>query len=191
LKFIEIQSKEKEIYLMDEFLDGEYMKFTNNEFAKFGDHYDLIEFSHWTYERTCKKMMVVDLQGLEKETKKVYQLTDPAIHSVDRKFGKTDFGPTGFNRFMLTHIEDCPNKKKSVKEDLNKEKDDHIEKYSCKKCDTYLTDENEFRMGGLVFEKKKANLYRIVENVEHARPTYEVLLKIIIKFYLINFLIEK
>jgi hypothetical protein len=26
-----------------------------------------------------------------------------------------------------------------VKEDLNKEKDSDIEKYSCKKCDTYLT----------------------------------------------------
>ncbi len=168
---------------MDEFLDGEYKKFSNNEFAKFGDHYDLIEFSHWTYERTSKNMMVVDLQGWEKESKKVYYLTDPAIHSVDRKFGKTDLGPTGFNRFMLTHIEDCQHRKTSaVKEDLKKEKDDHIEKYSCKNCDTYLTNKKELRMVG-----KKANFYKIVHNVEHEDPTYEVLLKIIIKFYLIIF----
>lgn len=173
LKFIEIQSEKKEIYLMDEFLNGDYMKFSNNEFAKFGDHYDLIEFSHWTYDRTSKKMMIVDLQGLEIETKKVYQLTDPAIHSDDRTFGKTDFGPTGFNRYMLTHIEDCRHRKKSVKEDLNKEKDDHIEKYSCKNCDTYLTNKNELRMDGLVFQKKKANLFRIVKNVEHAIPANE------------------
>jgi hypothetical protein len=62
-----------------------------------------------------------------------------------------------------------------------------LEIYSCKKCDTYLTNENEFRMGGFVFEKKRAKLYRFVQNVEHESPTYEVLLKIIIKFYLINF----
>ena len=159
------------------------MKFSNNEFAKFGDHYDLIEFSHWTYERTHKKMMVVDLQGLETEIKKFYQLTDPAIHSVDKMFGPTDLGPTGFSRFMLTHLDDCPRKKKSKAEvDVNQEVDE-IKKYLCENCKIYLTNENEFRMGKLVCKSKNANLYKTVENVEHGIANYQVYIDNLMKIY--------
>ena len=162
---------------MDDLLDGEYVKFTNNEFAKFGMHYDLIEFSHWTYDRTDKKMMVVDLQGIEIESKQHYKLTDPAIHSIEKQFGKTDFGTTGFNRFMLTHIGDCLRKQITNTSKAQEQEDNKIE-YSCKKCKTYITNEKEFRMDSLIFNGKSAKLYKEAKNVLYGKPEWQVYIKL-------------
>jgi hypothetical protein len=71
---------------------------------------------------------------------------------------------------MLTHIDDCPSRKKS--KDLNE--DDKINKYVCYKCDIYLTNEKEFRMSNLICDYKHANLYKIVQNVEHDKATLTV-----------------
>ena len=51
-------------------------------YAKFkGMDYDLIEFLHWKYDRTDKKMMLVDLQDVETLNKLSYELTDRPILS--------------------------------------------------------------------------------------------------------------
>jgi hypothetical protein len=60
------------VYLVEEFLKGEFLKFTSNEFLLDAAQYSeeekkLIEFSHWSYEWTEKNLMVVDLQGFREQ----------------------------------------------------------------------------------------------------------------------------
>ena len=70
-------------------------------------------FSHYSFERTGKQLIVVDLQGVfEKKSDgtRKYVLTDPAIHKNRTRrmhkydFGRTDRGPKGIRAFFETHI---------------------------------------------------------------------------------------
>lgn len=74
-------------------------------------------FSHFTYEKSKKMLMVVDLQGvLERndDGTRTYVLTDPAIHKRRKKkrsqklanwtFGRTDRGESGMHHFFKTHV---------------------------------------------------------------------------------------
>lgn len=93
-------------YLVENFIDGEFSKFTSNEYLLDASQYSedekkLIEFSHWTHQWTDQNLMVVDLQGFKKDNQ--YHLTDPAIHSRQNQFGQTDLGSNGFVRFFLFH----------------------------------------------------------------------------------------
>jgi len=73
-------------------------------------------FSHFTYEKSKRKLMVVDLQGVFTVNKadgtKVYELTDPVIHQrplgkkSERRimnFGRTDRGILGMTAFFESH----------------------------------------------------------------------------------------
>ena len=72
-------------------------------------------FSHYTYEKSKKKLMVVDLQGVFEEYEdgtKQYVLTDPVIHKRKRgkqkqltqwTFGRTDRGEKGMKAFFDSH----------------------------------------------------------------------------------------
>lgn len=72
-------------------------------------------FSHFTYEKSKRQLMVVDLQGVftrNKDGTRVYELTDPVIHKrktnrnrAMRKwsFGRTDRGEKGMKAFFETH----------------------------------------------------------------------------------------
>lgn len=74
-------------------------------------------FSHFTYEKSKKMLMVVDLQGVlveHSDGTKEYVLTDPAIHKRRKHkhsnnilegwtFGRTDRGESGMNNFFRTH----------------------------------------------------------------------------------------
>jgi hypothetical protein len=96
--------------LVEEFYDGEFQKFTSNEFLLEGAQYTdeelaLIEFSHWSHEWTGHNLMVVDLQGFKNGNQ--FYLTDPAIHSKKNLFGKTDLGSNGFSRYFLFHNPTC------------------------------------------------------------------------------------
>jgi len=63
-------------------------------------------FSHFTYEYTKHKLMVVDVQGAKVGDQ--YLLTDPVIHSIQiEKFSPTNLGNKGMNQFMKNH---CCNK---------------------------------------------------------------------------------
>ncbi|KAL7548558.1 hypothetical protein ACHAWF_012911 [Thalassiosira exigua] len=86
-----------------------------------GDYTDLQDayfpqaFSHFTYEKTKRQLMVVDLQGVftkKNDGTKVYELTDPVIHKRRHNrnramkqwsFGRTDRGENGMKAFFETH----------------------------------------------------------------------------------------
>lgn len=71
-------------------------------------------FSHFTYEKSKKRLMVVDLQGVltkNNDGTKVYQLTDPVIHKHRKRntfknwnFGRTDRGEKGMRAFFESHV---------------------------------------------------------------------------------------
>jgi hypothetical protein len=49
--------------------------------------------------------MIVDCQGCYDASKKTFVLTDPAVHCLTYlRFGGTNFGERGFNRFFKTHV---------------------------------------------------------------------------------------
>jgi len=73
-------------------------------------------FSHFSYRHTSRKMLVCDLQGVVTTTASptVFEFTDPVIHYASmsqslsrarakRKFGRTDLGKKGINKFFKTH----------------------------------------------------------------------------------------
>merc|ERR1711957_1161459 len=71
-------------------------------------------FSHFSYEISKKRFMVVDLQGvfLRKNASSCrYLLTDPVIHKQKKNktkyqkwtFGRTDRGEKGMKAFFITH----------------------------------------------------------------------------------------
>ena len=82
-----------------------------SEFQKWNDNIGYVNkkkfsellhaFSHWTYEVTKSYMLVVDLQGVEREGH--YLLTDPTIHGEDPGFGSTNLGELGMTQFFKTH----------------------------------------------------------------------------------------
>ena len=58
-------------------------------------------FSHWTYTVTEGFLMVVDLQGVDRDDK--YILTDPSIHCKEPRFGLTNLGNYGMEQFFKSH----------------------------------------------------------------------------------------
>jgi hypothetical protein len=111
LVVVKVDGKER-IYLMEDFCEGNFVKFTSNAVMMPVTEYTLpekyvIDFSHWSHEFTEKKLMVVDLQGWQID-ENLFCLTDPAIHSEAGKiFGKTDMGRIGFNRYYAFHKNIC------------------------------------------------------------------------------------
>jgi hypothetical protein len=89
---------------LEPFIEGEYVKYNNN--ASYvnpsNDKYNKAAqaFSHFTFERSRGRFMIVDLQGVGNVW------TDPAIHTKDPeryKLSDTNFGEEGFMFFFLTH----------------------------------------------------------------------------------------
>ena len=58
-------------------------------------------FSHWTYTITEGFLMVVDLQGVDRDDR--YILTDPSIHCKEPRFGLTNLGNYGMEQFFKSH----------------------------------------------------------------------------------------
>lgn len=87
----------------EHYLEGEYRKWIGNNGwvnpRKASDY--LPAFSHWTWIVTGRQELVCDLQGVYINSK--YSITDPAIHSLEQKFGITDFGKLGIRKFFETH----------------------------------------------------------------------------------------
>ena len=96
--------------------------FDTKEATPYSGHYDDLQdayfpqaFSHFTYEKSKKHLMVVDLQGVftvKADGTKLYELTDPVIHKRKTKknhvtkkmnFGRTDRGEKGMMAFFETH----------------------------------------------------------------------------------------
>ncbi len=103
---------------VERFLQGRFLKANGNngyisKAGKFAQHSTAVTklnaiqiiphaFTHWSFEHTTAEnpetaMMVCDIQGVK------LQYTDINIHSLGRKFGSTDLGEAGFEKFFHTH----------------------------------------------------------------------------------------
>lgn len=64
-------------------------------------------FSHFTYYKSGRKLIVCDLQGRYRHDrsgrKSRFELTDPAICSTHRGYGPTDLGEKGIDSFFANH----------------------------------------------------------------------------------------
>ena len=90
-----------EYVTVEQFLDGGYMKWNSNWGYFQTDSITMPAFSHFTFHQSDCDLLVCDLQGCQEGLE--YHLTDPAIHSRDKKFGLTDCGSIGMLVFFATH----------------------------------------------------------------------------------------
>lgn len=58
-------------------------------------------FQHFSYDVSNRTLICCDLQGV-REGKK-FILTDPAINSIEQKYGNTDIGKLGINAIINSH----------------------------------------------------------------------------------------
>jgi len=86
---------------VEPYISGHYKKHSNNfGFVDSEDRNTPAAFSHFTYQESGGKLMVVDIQGVAD----IY--TDPQIHTASgpHKYGKADMGPQGIQKFFSTHL---------------------------------------------------------------------------------------
>eukprot|EP01102_Stenamoeba_stenopodia_P021409 TRINITY_DN8622_c0_g1_i1.p1 TRINITY_DN8622_c0_g1~~TRINITY_DN8622_c0_g1_i1.p1 ORF type:complete len:533 (+),score=124.13 TRINITY_DN8622_c0_g1_i1:135-1601(+) len=97
VEFVERPSKD--LACIEEMLQGEYRKHNNNcGFVSANERLTPQAFSHFTYEVSQHKMLVVDIQGVDDF------YTDPQIHTVDGKgFGEGNTGQSGIQAFLDSH----------------------------------------------------------------------------------------
>ena len=92
-------------FTYEPFISGKYQKFNSNGgFVATSPLYDVTQaFSHYTWVKSGKRMVVCDIQGVH--TDSGFRLTDPAIHHLDirRKYAGTNLGKKGIRRFFKTH----------------------------------------------------------------------------------------
>lgn len=109
---MQIMSRPKRPYFIEEeAILGDFEKFNNNAgmcrpfpTEKGTDHKAVQAFSHWTYEFSGRRLMVVDCQGYFDASKCQFVLTDPAVHCESLvAFGSTNLQKKGFERFFKTH----------------------------------------------------------------------------------------
>lgn len=110
LRFIDVSiiyvPERNEYYSVEEFIEGEFVKWISNDGVINEDIYSctLDAFSHWSYEATRNYLIVTDLQGALVDNKE-YILTDPAITSPDDpdRFANTNLGAEGLKDFFSSH----------------------------------------------------------------------------------------
>ena len=103
-----VQAQHGAFYMLEPYLDGKIVKFNNNcgVVAESLPLSDLMQaFSHYTWVKSGKSLLVCDLQGYKDEHRNKMILTDPAIHSRGRagKYGSMDGGIDGVRAFFRTH----------------------------------------------------------------------------------------
>ena len=88
------------------YLAGCFEKFNSNGGWECEErHQVMTAFTHWTWERTGHRYMLCDLQGVADPNRRVYLLTDPAVHSCSGEFqgGLTDLGTDGMLSCLAGH----------------------------------------------------------------------------------------
>uniref|UniRef100_A0A667WKU2 non-specific serine/threonine protein kinase n=1 Tax=Myripristis murdjan TaxID=586833 RepID=A0A667WKU2_9TELE len=89
-------------------MSGDFRKYNNNTGEEISPCCSLEEmllaFSHWTYEYSCRELLVLDIQGVDEE------LTDPSVIMADDQssngemlFGPDNLGDDGISGFLLKH----------------------------------------------------------------------------------------
>ena len=92
-------------YIFQPYIEGKFEKFNNNQGlvlkSPMSDY--LQAFSHYSWIKSGKSLLICDLQGVSSQGKVV--LSDPAIHHKGRggKYGATDRGLVGIEAFFKTH----------------------------------------------------------------------------------------
>jgi len=111
---IKEDSEEEEESVVDIFESKHSVPY-KGEYKDLQDAYFPQAFSHFSFEKSKGKVMVVDLQGVFTEKvdgTKVYELTDPVIHQRPSgrnsgremlDFGRTDRGVKGMKAFFESH----------------------------------------------------------------------------------------
>jgi hypothetical protein len=88
------------VYFVERFLEkGTFEKHNSNSGYVNDEHHRNTPqaFSHFTFEMSQGRLMVVDIQGIDD----LY--TDPAIHSYNLSFGDADLGVRGMSLFFETY----------------------------------------------------------------------------------------
>ncbi|KAL3877739.1 hypothetical protein ACJMK2_035402 [Sinanodonta woodiana] len=94
--------QEDEAVLLEERLLGDFKHFLSAKGQTFGEEYEeLHAYSHFTYQMTNGQIVVSDLKGVVHDG--VLRLTNPTIHSRDRRFGPKDDGEAGISRVCINH----------------------------------------------------------------------------------------
>ncbi|XP_076458823.1 eukaryotic elongation factor 2 kinase-like isoform X2 [Babylonia areolata] len=88
------------LFHLEHFIEGDYIKYNSNSgFVEETCRLTPQAFSHFTFERSGHKLIVVDIQGVED----LY--TDPQIHTEDGKeYGDGNLGPKGMALFFHSHV---------------------------------------------------------------------------------------
>jgi hypothetical protein len=97
------------VYILEPWLDssvGKWEKFTMNDGTITSPDEIMQAFSHFSMRYTCGAsggvpLAVFDTQGVKEPG--IYMLTDPAISSVTKLYGKTDFGAEAQATFLKMH----------------------------------------------------------------------------------------
>lgn len=88
------------MYALEHLIEGEYRKYNNNAGALYDDvlRFTPNAFSHFTFERSDNRLIVVDVQGVGD----LY--TDPQIHTASgERYGEADLGIQGMALFFHSH----------------------------------------------------------------------------------------
>uniref|UniRef100_A0A4W5L746 non-specific serine/threonine protein kinase n=1 Tax=Hucho hucho TaxID=62062 RepID=A0A4W5L746_9TELE len=89
-------------------MTGDFRKYNNNTGEEIapccGMEETLLAFSHWTYQYSCRELLVLDIQGVGSE------LTDPSViraedkrYSDDMVFGPANLGDAAIHSFVIKH----------------------------------------------------------------------------------------
>uniref|UniRef100_A0A4W5L7R2 non-specific serine/threonine protein kinase n=1 Tax=Hucho hucho TaxID=62062 RepID=A0A4W5L7R2_9TELE len=87
-------------------MTGDFRKYNNNTGEEIapccGMEETLLAFSHWTYQYSCRELLVLDIQGVGSE------LTDPSViraedKSDDMVFGPANLGDAAIHSFVIKH----------------------------------------------------------------------------------------
>lgn len=92
--------KEKNLYHLENFMEGHYIKYNSNSGFVVEDDVRCTPqaFSHFTFERSGHKLIVVDIQGVGD----LY--TDPQIHTATgTEYNEGNLGTKGMALFFATH----------------------------------------------------------------------------------------
>ena len=92
---------DNKIVSVEPFLEGEYIKFYNNDGEPYNRYKSLTAFCHYTWIINKGRKVITDIQGIKLNNK--FYLTDPACQSLEMKYGESDLGVQGLIKFLLYH----------------------------------------------------------------------------------------
>jgi hypothetical protein len=94
-----IEKDDGTLYSVEPYMEGDYIKYNNNYGYVDKDKRNTPQaFSHFSYEFTEHKLMIVDVQGVGDA------YTDPQVHTADGQgFGQGNLGQEGIEHFLKSH----------------------------------------------------------------------------------------